>query len=150
MNKTTIRVIISLLVIILLIPCLGFTQDKEKPNIVLAVTYIHEHKEGSTVADLDSIWALWDKNVTKKNKYISMQFCVGHLYGSNSSDFLVITEFNGGDLDIIAKANEEDTRLEKEWMKDKEDRKAFYTLFTEHFKPKHSDEIYTLFTKVIN
>ncbi len=32
MNKKTIRVIISLLVIILLIPCLGFAQDKEKEN----------------------------------------------------------------------------------------------------------------------
>lgn len=32
MNKTTIRVIISLLVIILLIPCLGFAQDKEKED----------------------------------------------------------------------------------------------------------------------
>ena len=149
MNKNTIKVILSVLLILIFIPSL-IAQDKEKPNIVVGVTYTHEHKEGVTVADLDSIWTLWDKNVTKKNKYIIMQFCVSHLYGSNSSDFLVITEFNGGDLDIIAKANEEDFRLEKEWMKDKEDRKAFYALFTEHFKPKHSDEIYTLFTKVIN
>ena len=32
MNKTTLRVIISVLVIILLIPCLGFAQDKEKED----------------------------------------------------------------------------------------------------------------------
>ena len=149
MNKNTIKVILSVLLILIFIPSL-IAQDKEKPNIVVGVTYTHEHKEGVTVADLDSIWTLYNKNVTKKNKYIIMEFSVGHLYGSNSSDFLVITEYNGSDLNIIAKANEEDTRLYKEWKKDKEDRKTLNTLFNEHFKPKHSDEIYVLFNKVIN
>ncbi len=144
--KTT-RIITSIIVIILLIPCLGFAQDDEKPNIVVGVTWTHEHKEGITVTNLDSIWALYNKNVTEKNKYITMEFCVSHAYGSNSSDFLVITEYNGSGLDIPAKAAEEDTRLYKEWKKDKEDRKAFNDLFSEHFKPKHSGEIYTVFSK---
>jgi hypothetical protein len=144
--KTT-RIITSIIVIILLIPCLGFAQDDEKPNIVVGVTWTHEHKEGITVTDLDSIWALFNKNVTEKNKYITMEFCVSHWYGANSSDFLVITEYNGSGLDIIDKAFEENTRLYKEWKKDKEDRKAFNNLFFEHFKPNHSDEIYTVFSK---
>ena len=150
MNKTTIRVVISILVILLLIPTMSFAQDKDEPNTVLCVKRALDWKEGNTQSEADSIYALWDKNVTKENKYIKMQIRVNHYYGSNSGDFLTITEYNGSGLDIIDKAVKENTRLYKEWMKEKEDRKTFNALFSKYFKPGHSDEIYQSFTKVTN
>lgn len=150
MNKITIRVIVAVVVILLFIPCLGFAQDKDEPNTVLCVkNEINQNTEG-TRAEADSIYALLDNNVTKKNKYIKMEIRVAHFYGSKSGDFLTITEFSGSGLAIIEKAIEEDTRLYEEWMKDAEDRKAFNALFTKYFKGGHSDEIYTVFTKVVN
>ncbi len=146
MNKKTIIVVIVLLII----TCFGFAQDKENPNIVLIVTYEADFKDGASVAERDSIFALWDKNVPKKNKYIKMLMRVQHLYGANSDDFVFIMEYNGSGLDILEKAAEERTRLYKEWMKDAEDRKAFNKLFTKYFKGGHSDEIYYVFTKVVN
>ena len=150
MKKSTIRIIVTVLVILLFIPCLGFAQDKDKPNTVLCVTYEADWKEGASVAERDSIFALVDKNLIKKNKYIKMMMRVRHFYGANSDDFGFIIEYNGSGLDIIEKAVEEDTRLYKEWKNDKEDRKAFNALFSKYFIPGHSDEIYTLFTKVVN
>ena len=148
MNKRTIRVIISILVILLLIPSIGLAQDKDGPNTVLCVTNTRDYKEGNTLAELDSIATLWNDNVIKKNKYIIMQFVVTHYYGANSGDFLVITEYNGSGLAIIEEARKETNKIYKEWMKDAEDRKAFNALFTKYFKPYHSDEIYALFSKV--
>jgi len=150
MNKSTIRIIVTVLVILLFIPCLGFAQDKDKPNTVLCVTYEADWKEGASVTERDSIFALWDKNVPQKNKYIKMLMRVRHFYGANSDDFIFIVEYNGSGLDIIEKALEERTRLYKEWMKDAEDQKAFNALFGKYFKGGHSDEIYTVFTKVNN
>ena len=148
--KTT-RIITSIIVIILLIPCLGFAQDDEEPNTVLCVKYAFntDNEEGS-VAEFDSIYALNDKYVTKKNKYIKMKIRVSHYYGSDSDDFLSITEYNGSGLDIIEKAIKENTRLYKEWKTDEKDRKAFNELFYKYFKAGHSDEIYALLSKVIN
>lgn len=148
--KKTIRVFVILIVIILIIPGMGLAQDKEKPNTVLCVTYVADWKDGASVAERDSIFALADKNIFKKNKYIKMMMRVRHFYGANSEDFIFITEYNGSGLDIIEKAVEETTRLYKEWMKDAKDRKAFNALFGKYFKGGHSDEIYTLFTKITN
>ena len=150
MNKTTIRIIVTVLVILLFIPCLGFAQDKDEPNTVLCVTNTRAFNEGNTQAELDSIWTLFNKNVMMKNKYIKMEMVVNHYYGSNGLDFVVITEYNGSGLDIIDKAAKETTRIYKEWMKDAEDRKAFNALFRKYFKDGHSDEIYTLFSKLTN
>jgi len=150
MNKTTIRVIVAVVVILLLIPSIGLAQDKDEPNTVLCVTNVRDYNEGNTLAELDSISTLWTDNVIKKNKYIIMQFVVTHYYGANSRDFVVITEYNGSGLAIIENAAKETNRIYKEWMKDAEDRKVFNALFTKYMKPYHSDEIYTLFSKITN
>ncbi len=150
MNKTTIRVILAVLLILLFIPSLGLAQDKDEQNTVKCVTYAADWKEGASVAERDSIFDLWDDNVVKKNKYIKMDMTIRHLYGSNSDDFVFIVEYNGSGLGIMEKADEEGTRLFKKWKPDAEDRKAFNALFGKYLKGGHSDEIYTLISKVIN
>lgn len=150
MNKAAIRVIISVLVILLFIPCTGYAQDNEEPNTVLIFKQALDPNAVGTPAEADSLFALFDKNVTKKNKYVKMHIRVSHYYGSDSQDALTIIEFNGSGLDIIDKSREEQSRLFKEWKKDEEDRKAFNEALNKYFKSGHSDEIYQLFTKVTN
>ena len=150
MNKTT-RVLLSVLVIILLIPCLGFAQDKDEPNTVIIVKYaMNWAPEGGSIAEMDSLWALASKNIIKKNKYIKSQMVVAHYYGSNSEDMLIIREFNGSGLDIILKASKENTRLFKEWKSDEEDSKEWSKAVGKYYKGGHSDEIYVSMNKVNN
>lgn len=145
MNKVTV-----IILILFVFTCFGLAQDKEEPNTVLIVTNAADFKEGASVTERDSIWSLWEENVVKKNKYIKMEMWLRHFYGSNSEDLIQIREFNGSGLDIILKAAEENTRLYREWMPNKEDRQALNKLYGKYFKPGHSDEIYTLSSKVIN
>ena len=85
-----------------------------------------------------------------KNKFIKSVIRVGHYYGSKSGEFLVITEYNGNGLGIIEEAGEEGSKLFNKWKKDKDDRAEFNKARNKYFKPWHSDEIYTLISKVSN
>jgi len=149
-KKSTISVLIPFLIIIFLIPFATYAQDDDGYNTVLMVKQIFNYNEGNTVAEFDSISTIWDENIVKNNKYIVSQMTLGHYYGSNSSEFIVITEYNGSGLDIIEKAGDETTRLYKEWMPESEDRKELNGLFSKYFTIWHSDEILTMFSKVTN
>ncbi|MEE9573573.1 MAG: hypothetical protein V3W20_11030, partial [Candidatus Neomarinimicrobiota bacterium] len=84
--KKTMKLILAILVIVLFIPSTSIAQDNEEPNTVLCVKIALDWKEGASVSEGDSIYALWDNNVTKKNKYIKMHMRINHFYGSNSED----------------------------------------------------------------
>ena len=75
---------------------------------------------------------------------------VGHLYGSNSRDFIIITEYNGSGLEVLEKADEEGFKLFKKWKPEKEDRIEFNKAVNKYYKSTHSDEIYSLWSKVSN
>jgi hypothetical protein len=148
MKKQAIKGITLFLFVLLFVPYVGFAQDKDEDNIVLAVTYQAAFPEDGSIAEFDSLYAELDKNVVSKNKFINSVMRVGHLYGSNSRDFIVITEFNGGSLGVLEKADEEGYKLFKKWKPEKEDRIAFNEALNKYFKNTHSDEIYSLWSKV--
>ena len=148
MKKQAIKGITLFLVIILFVPFVGFAQDKDESNIVVAVTYQAAFPEDGSVAEFDSLYAALDKNVVSKNKFINSVVRVGHLYGSDSRDFLIITEYNGGGLGVLDEADEEGFKLFKKWKPEKEDRIAFNKALNKYYKSTHSDEIYSLWSKV--
>ena len=148
MKKQAIRGFTLLLVIILFIPFVGFAQDNDKPNLVTTVSLTFDPDVKGSPAEFDSLTALLDENVTSKNKFIKSVMRVGHYYGSKSGEYIVITEYNGGGLGIIEEAGEEGVKLFNKWKKDKDDRAAFNKAQNKYFKPWHSDEIYTLISKV--
>ncbi len=150
MKKQSIRVITFALVIILFIPFVGFGQDNDDPNIVTTVTLWFDTDADGSPAEFDSLTALFDENVVSKNKFLNSVLRVGHYYGSSSGEFVIITEYNGSGLGIIEKAGEEGSKLFKKWKKDEDDRDEFNKARNKYFKPKHSDEIYTLSSKVSN
>ena len=150
MKKQAIKGITVFLVVLLLVPFGGFAQDKNEQNTVLAVTYQAAFPKDGSAAEFDSLYAELDQNVVSKNKYINSVIRVGHLYGSNSGDFLIITEYNGSGLDIIEEAGDETSKLFKKWKKDKDNRAEFNKALNKYYKPYHSDEIYSLWSKVSN
>ena len=150
MKTQATKGIMILLVIILFIPFVGFAQDNDKPNIVTTVTLAFATDTGGNPAEFDSLNALFDKNVVSKNKFIKSVMRVGHYYGSKSGEYVVITEYNGGGLGIIEEAGDEGFELFKKWKKDADDRKMYNDAINKYFKPWHSDEIYTLNSKVSN
>ena len=148
MKIQAIKGLTFLLVIILFIPFVGFAQDKDGPNLVTAITLTLDPNVDGSAAEYDSLTALFDKNVISKNKFIKSVMRVGHLYGANSGDFVIITEYNGSSLGVIEDADEEGFELFKKWMKDEDDRAEFNKARNKYFSPQHSDEIYTLISKV--
>ncbi len=148
MKKQATKGIMVILAIILFIPFTGFAQDKKGPNTVTIVTLTLNMSAEGTAAEADSLFSLLDKNVTKKNKFVNSITRVRHLYGSSSQDFLVITEYNGSDLGIIDQADTEGFELFKKWKPDVKDRTDFNTAMNKFFTSKHSDEIYSLISKV--
>jgi len=148
MKRQAIKGITLFIVILLFVPFIAFAQDNDEQNIVVAVTFQATLSGEGTPAEFDSLYAELDKHVVSKNKFINSVMRVGHLYGSNSRDFLVITEYNGGGLDVLEKADEEGFKLFKKWKPEKEDRVAFNKAMNKYFKVAHSDEIYSLWSKV--
>ena len=148
MKKQATKGIIILLLVILFVPIVGFAQDSDDRNIVTAVTMKSAFPEGGSVAEFDSLYAALDKNVVSKNKFVKSVMRVGHLYGASSGDFVVITEYNGSGLEVLDDAAEEGSKLFKKWKSEKEDRAEFNKAMNKYFKDTHSDEIYTLWSKV--
>lgn len=145
------RTIVTMIALLILITRFGFAQDTEEPNTVLVIKYaMNWAPEGGSNAEFDSLMALSEENIIKKNKYIKSQMVVAHYYGSNSEDMLIIRELNGSGLDIILKAAEEQGRLFREWKPKKEDREAWGKTTGKYYKGEHSDEIYVSLSNVIN
>ncbi len=150
MKTQATKGIMALLLIILFVPFVGIAQDTDKPNIVTTVTLSFATDNGGSNAEFDSLNAIYDKNVVSKNKFIKSEMRIGHYYGSKSGEYIIITEYNGGGLGIIEEAGEEDGKLFNKWLKDKEDRDKYNDAINKYFKQWHSDEIYTLNSKVSN
>lgn len=148
MKKQATKGIMILLILILFVPFVSFAQDSDEQNVVLAVTYQAAFPEDGSVAEFDSLYAALDKNVVSKNKFVNSVMRVGHLYGSNSGDFIVITEYSSSDLGVLKNAAEEGSKLFKKWKPEKEDRAAFNKALNRYYQDRHSDEIYSLWSKV--
>ena len=113
--------------------------QEEEPHVFTIVTWEILSPEDGSDAERDSLVAIWVENAVKKNEFIVNQITMSHMWGSNSSDFLVITEYKSfADID---KAQNRNFELIEEFMPDNEKRAAFWKAFTSYFG-EHSDEIY--------
>ena len=150
MRFNTLKGFMLLVVIVLFVPFVAFAQDNDDSNIVTAITLTLDPNVDGSVAEYDSLTALFDKNVVSKNKFVKSIMRVSHLYGANSGEFVIITEYNGSSLSVIEDAGKEGFELFKKWKKDTDDRAEFNKARNKYFLPRHSDEIYTLISKVNN
>ena len=113
--------------------------QEEEAHVYTVVTFELLNPEDGSDAEYDSLGTFWTENVVKKNEFIVNQILMSHLWGSNSSDFVIINEFkNFADIEKAQKRNSE---LIVEAIPDKEERAEFWKTFSKYFG-NHSDEIY--------
>ncbi len=130
-------------IVFLLAVALGFSgmlyAQEEAPNIFEITTWEAVNPEGGSNAERDSLLAIFTENAVNKNEFIVKQTVMTHMYGSNSSDYVVITEHKSfGDME---KAQSRNNELMREFMPDDEARAEFFSAIFKYFGS-HSDEIY--------
>jgi len=130
--------IVFLLAVALAFSGMLYAQEEE-PHVFTIVTWESVSPESGSNAERDSLAAIWVENTVNKNEFILNQTLMTHMYGSNSSDFLVITEYKN--FADIEKAQNRNFELIEEFMPDNEKRAAFWKAFTSYVGS-HSDEIY--------
>ena len=130
-------------IVFLLAVALGFSgmlyAQEEAPHIFEVTTWEAVNPEGGSDAERDSLMAMWIENAINKNEFIVNQTIMTHLYGSNSSDYVVITEHKS--FSDMEKAQSRNIELFREFMPDDEARAEFFSAVFKYFGS-HSDEIY--------
>jgi hypothetical protein len=113
--------------------------QEEAPHIFEVTTWEAVNPEGGSNAERDSLTAIWIENAVNKNEFIVNQTRMTHLYGSNSSDYVIITEHKSfADIEKAANRNGE---LFREFMPDAQERAEHFKAVFKYFG-NHSDEIY--------
>ena len=135
-----------LLTVVLAFSGLLYAQEEE-PHVFTVVTFELLIPEDGSRVDFDSLSGLWTDNISKKNEFIVSEITMSHLWGNNSNDYFVITEFRS--FADIEKAQNRDFELLKEGWPDKEERQQYFNTLTKYFRS-HSDEIYQEETSIRN
>ncbi len=130
--------IVFLLAVALAFSGMLYAQE-EGPHVFTIVTWQALSPEGGSNAERDSLAAIWVENTVNKNEFIVNQTVMTHMYGSNSSDYLVIAEYKS--FADIEKAQNRNFELIEEFIPDNEKRAEFFKAFLSYFGH-HSDEIY--------
>lgn len=119
--------------------------NAQQRNILTVVTYKTVWPEGGKLIERDSLMNVWFENVAKKNdKIIHMNYFV-HYWGSDSRDFVVMTEYKS--LADMVKSDSINTALWREYMPDAKKRSEFDQKLRRYFELLHSDEIYRTMPK---
>ncbi len=130
-------------IVFLLAVALGFSgmlyAQEEAPHIFEVTTWEAVNPEGGSNAERDSLIAIWTENAINKNEFIVNQTIMTHLYGSNSSDYVVMNEHKS--ISDMEKAQSRNNELFREFMPDDEARAEFFDVLFKYFGS-HSDEIY--------
>ena len=135
-----------LLTVVLVLGGMLYAQEGD-PHVYTVVTFELLNPEDGSGAEFDSLGVLWSENVLKKNEFIISEISMSHLWGDNSDDFVIITEFKS--FADIEKAQKRNFELTQEAWPDKEERQKFWAAFIKYFG-RHSDEIYQKKTGIIN
>ena len=130
--------IVFLLAVALAFSGMLYAQEEE-PHVFTVVTWELLSPEDGSDAEYDSLGAFWTENAVKKNEFIVNQILMSHMWGSNSSDYVIITEHkNFGDIEKTQSRNLE---LFKEFMPDDKERAEYFDAIFKYFGS-HSDEIF--------
>ena len=127
-----------LLTLVLAYSSMLYAQEEE-PHVFVLTTWELLSPEDGSDAEFDSLGAYWYENSVKKNEFIVSQTSMGHLYGSNAYDFVVLTKYKN--FCDIEKAADRGFELIREAIPDDKERQKFWAAFSKYFG-NHSDEIY--------
>jgi len=130
--------IVFLLAVALAFSGMLYAQE-EGPHVFTVTTWEAVNPEGGSNAERDSLLAIFTENAVNKNEFIVNQTIMTHMYGSNSSDYVVIDEYKS--FADMGKAQSRNTELFREFMPDDKERAEFFDVLFKYFG-NHSDEIY--------
>ncbi len=130
--------IVFLLTVALAFSGMLYAQEEE-PHVFTVTTWEYISLEDGSEAERDSLVAIWVENAVTKNEFIVNEIRMTHMYGANSSDYVVITEYKN--FADIGKAGSRNTELMREFMPDDEARAEYFSAVFKYFG-NHSDEIY--------
>ena len=141
--KTIFRFSLILIGSFLSFSTLVQAQDNVAPeedgHIFVIVTFEVLRPVDGRRAERDSIVDLYYEHVIAKNDLIISEKNLRHLYGSNSGDWVIVTEYaNWNDVEVAGEKNDE---LFMEKWATEEERQAFNKVFWKYFG-EHKDEIY--------
>ena len=115
-----------------------YAQD-EDPHVYVVTTWESLNPEGGSNSEFDSLRTIWIENVVNNNEFMVNQTIMTHMYGNNSSDYVIITEYKS--FTDIEKASNRNTELFREFMPDDEERAEYFEAVFKYFG-NHADEIY--------
>ena len=130
--------IVFLLTIALAFSGMLYAQE-EDPHVYLVVTWESLNPEDGSNAEFDSLRTIWTENAVTKNEFIVNEIRMTHMYGANSSDYVVITEHKS--FADMEKAGSRNFELFREFMPDDKEREEYFDAIFKYFG-NHSDEIY--------
>ena len=118
----------------------GFTQANIG-NVVNVTTLRMKYVEGGSAAKRDSIIAIYNEKVTKKNEYVLSHREYRHFYTPDNTDYFIMEEYK--DMASMEKAATKYEELEKLAWPDEAQRKAFLAGMNAYFEMWHGDAIYS-------
>ncbi len=114
--------------------------DDSQMSFVAVVTYHIKMPEGGSWDKFKEMLTEYHENVTLKNDLIVGNRILRHVWGSNSSDFIVIYEY--AEWGHIQEASEVSGKLTNEYWPRENQRERWFDEYNSYFDPVHSDEIY--------
>lgn len=139
MKKVNLALTLILLVM-LIATTEGFTQANIG-NVVNVTTLRMKYVEGGSAVKRDSIIAIYNEKVTKKNEYVLSHREYRHFYTPDNTDYFIMEEYK--DMASMEKAAIRYEELEKLAWPDEAQRKAFLAGMNAYFEMWHGDAIYS-------
>jgi hypothetical protein len=142
MKKLTLTLI---LFVMLMASTASFSQANIG-NVVNVTTLRMKYVEGGSAVKRDSIIAIYNEKVTKKNEYVLSHREYRHFYTPDNTDYFITEEYK--DMASMEKAAVRYEELEKLAWPDEAQRKAFLDGMNAYFEMWHGDAIYSTNSKL--
>ncbi len=130
---------ISAMIITTLFFFLNTTVAQENHYYTITTWKMTVPEDGSN-KELNELFKEWKDKIVAKNDKIISEKVLRHTMGSDSRDWIIITEY--ASWNDIGAANEIQKKLINEGWKSKEERQKYFKTFGKYGNM-HSDEIYT-------
>ena len=115
------------------------TENYKTINVQMMKT---KHVENGSIKQRDSLVAIYNNNVVKKNDKILSHREFSHWFTANNKDYMVIEEYK--DLASMEEAFKLSDELEKKAWPDEKKRKEFMDAMNAYFEDWHGDNLYRM------
>jgi predicted transposase YbfD/YdcC len=117
-----------------------FSFSQVEGNVFHVQTLKFQMPQGGTWAEFDSLTTLMTQKITSQQNKIVSQRILRHLWGSDSRQLIVITEYRNIE-DLVTQDPQGETLFAAAFSTDAS-QKAFNNAYNKYWNSEHSDEIY--------